>query len=67
MAYQNRKICYFCKNKTDVIDSTDASLLKKYLNYSDRINPRKKTGNCTKHQRLVSKAIKKARNLGIIK
>ena len=45
-----KKICYFCKNNIDVLDYKDIKLLK----------------NCSKHQRLVTKAIKRARNIALL-
>jgi len=60
------KSCFFCKNKDRLIDFTDTSQLKRYLNFSGRIQPAKRTGNCTKHQKQITKAIKKARQLGLL-
>ncbi len=62
----NRKTCYFCKNKNIQIDCKDVSTLKRYLAFNGRIQPRKKTGNCAKHQKRVAKAIKQARQLGLV-
>jgi small subunit ribosomal protein S18 len=61
------KVCYFCKNKSDEIDFRNESMLKRYINYNGRIQPKSKTGNCTKHQRKITKAIKTARQMGVIK
>lgn len=61
-----KKICYFCKNKADEIDYKDVSSLKRYLTFNSRIQPRKKTGTCAKHQNRLSKAIKKSRELGLL-
>jgi len=60
------KSCFFCKNKDRQINFCDVSQLKRYLNFSGRIQPAKRTGNCTKHQKQITKAIKKARQLGLI-
>ena len=61
-----KKACYFCKNKNNQIDYKDVSTLKRYLSFNGRIQPRKKTGNCPKHQKRIAKAIKQARQLGLI-
>ena len=66
MPREMRKNCYFCKNKNETIDFKNESLLRRHVNYSGRIQPKTKTGNCTKHQRQITKAIKRARELGII-
>ena len=66
MPREMRKNCYFCKNKNEEIDWKNESMLKRYVNYSGRIQPKSRTGNCTKHQRQMTKAIKRARELGII-
>ncbi|PIR02869.1 MAG: 30S ribosomal protein S18 [Candidatus Nealsonbacteria bacterium CG_4_9_14_3_um_filter_35_11] len=58
--------CYFCKNNINEIDFKDTELLKRFLSKSAKIKSRKKTGLCAKHQRAVSRAIKKARVLGLL-
>jgi len=62
-----RRSCYFCKNKNQEIDFKNEQMLKRYLNFSGRIQPKSKTGNCTKHQRKIAKAIKTARQMGVLK
>ena len=57
MREHNRRACYFCKNKSSQIDYKDVSTLKKYLAFNGRIQPRKKSGNCAKHQKRIAKAI----------
>jgi len=66
MREENIKVCYFCRNKNQEIDYKNVSLLKRYLNFSGRIHPRGRTGNCTKHQREIAKAIKKARQMALL-
>jgi len=66
MRNERTRGCYFCKNKVNEIDFKNESMLRRYVNFSGRIQPKSKTGNCTKHQRQITKAIKEARELGII-
>lgn len=61
-----KKICYLCKNNIDVLDYKDIKLLKKYVKESGKIIPKRLNGTCSKHQRLVTKAIKRARNIALL-
>ncbi len=58
--------CYFCKNKSIIIDFKDTDLLKRYISGLGKIRSRKKTQLCAKHQRKISKTIKRARHLGLL-
>ncbi len=60
------KQCNFCKKNIQIIDYCDPQLLRKYLSNWAKIKPAKKTGTCNKHQKLLTKAIKRARFLAII-
>ena len=60
------KACFFCADNIKVIDYKDIILLRKFINTAGKILPRKKTGTCAKHQRLVSKSIKQARILSLL-
>ena len=60
------KVCYFCTNNTDLVDYKDVILLRKFINTVGKIIPRKRTKVCSKHQRVVSKAIKRARVIGLL-
>lgn len=64
--YQKKKVCRFCKNKGLTIDYKDAKALRPYITERGRIVPRRISGTCAKHQRVVATAIKRARNLAII-
>lgn len=64
--YQKRKVCRFCKNPEMTIDYKDAKALRPYITERGRIVPRRISGTCAKHQRMVSTAIKRARNLAIV-
>ena len=56
-----RKVCAFCQEKVQVIDYKDVNRLKKYVTEGGKILPRRMTGVCSKHQRDLAKAIKRAR------
>lgn len=58
---QRRKVCAFCVDKNATIDYKDAGKLKKYVTEKGKILPRRMTGTCAKHQRILSNAIKRAR------
>ncbi len=61
-----RKVCAFCQSKATAIDYKDVNLLKKYITEGGKILPRRMTGVCAKHQRLLSKAIKRARLVDLL-
>ena len=61
-----RKVCAFCQNKQDAIDYKDINLLKKYITEGGKILPRRMTGTCAKHQRVLAKAIKRARLVDLL-
>ena len=63
---KKRKNCSLCGDKVETIDYKDAAKLKRYLTEAGKIIPRRITGNCAKHQRMIAKAIKKAREAAII-
>ncbi|MCK5080559.1 MAG: 30S ribosomal protein S18 [Candidatus Moranbacteria bacterium] len=62
----SKKVCYFCSNDIKIIDYKNVILLRKYINTVGKILPRKKSGNCSKHQRMVSQAVKRARILSLL-
>lgn len=64
--YQKKKVCRFCKEKNLTIDYKDAKALRPYITEKGRIVPRRISGTCAKHQRMVCTEIKRARNLAII-
>lgn len=56
-----KKVCAFCQEKIDQIDYKDVNRLKKYISEGGKILPRRMSGTCAAHQRLLSTAIKRAR------
>ncbi len=61
-----KRICRFCVKKIDYVDYKDTSLLKSYVTDRGKILSNKITGNCAKHQRILSRAIKRARYIGLL-
>ena len=61
-----RKVCAFCLEKATEIDYKDIAKLKKYVTEKGKILPRRMTGVCYKHQRLLSTAIKRARLVALL-
>lgn len=61
-----RKVCLFCVEKVDELDYKDVAKLKKYITDKGKIMPRRVTGVCAKHQRVLSEAIKRARVMALL-
>ena len=64
--FGRRRVCSFCVDKVSSIDYKDAGKLRRYLSDRARIDPRRKTGTCQKHQRWLSTALKRARQLALL-
>ena len=62
---RRKKVCVFC-GKENQINYKDANKLKRYVSERGKILPRRITGNCAKHQRELTKAIKRARHIAIM-
>ena len=62
----SRKVCSFCAGHVDVIDYKDAGKLRDYISDRGKIAPRRRTGTCAKHQRILAVAIKRARHLALL-
>ena len=61
-----RKVCFFCANKNEVIDYKNPEKLRNYVSDRAKIDPRRRTGTCAKHQRALATAIKRARHLALL-
>ena len=61
-----RKVCGFCVDKVEHIDYKDTARLRKYVSERGKIMPRRMSGNCAKHQRQLSIAIKRARHVALL-
>lgn len=58
--------CYFCKHNIREIDYKNVLLLKRFISGLAKIRAKKRTGVCTKHQRQLARAIKRARYLALL-
>ena len=65
-AFGRRKVCRYCADKNAKVDFKDQPALKYFVTERGKIIPRRISGNCAKHQRLVAKSIKQARGLALI-
>lgn len=63
---KKRKNCNFCADHVEVIDYKDAQKIRRYLTEAGKILPRRITGTCAKHQRMLASAVKKSREAGLI-
>lgn len=63
---RRKKVCVFCADKNAVIDYKDVNKLKRYVSERGKILPRRITGNCAKHQRALTVAIKRARHIALM-
>jgi small subunit ribosomal protein S18 len=64
--FQRRKFCRFCAEKIAFIDYKDMKILRGYMTERGKILSRKVTGNCSVHQRELTTAVKRARNIALI-
>lgn len=63
---RRKKVCVFCGEKNGEIDYKDTNKLKRYVSERGKILPRRITGNCAKHQRALTVAIKRARHIALM-
>ena len=61
-----KKVCMYCADKNLVIDYKDTDKLKKFVSEKGKILPRRVTGLCAKHQREVTVAVKRARQIALL-
>ena len=61
-----KKVCMFCADKVDHIDYKDTAKLRRYVSERGKIVPRRISGNCAKHQRQLTIAIKRARTIALL-
>lgn len=59
-------MCYFCQKNIDTVDFEDTSMLAQYVSGFYKIKPRKKTNLCSYHQKKIARAIKRARQMGLM-
>lgn len=63
---RRRKVCSSCQDHKDFYDYKEIDILRRYISDRGKILPRRITGNCAKHQRIVTAAIKRARNIALL-
>ena len=63
---RRRRVCIMCADKISVVDYKNASFLRRYVSDRGRIETRRRTSACAKHQRAIARAIKRARHLALI-
>jgi len=63
---KRKKVCVFCAEKVEVIDYKDVARLRKFTSERAKILPRRVTGTCAKHQRDLTTAIKRARQMALL-
>jgi len=65
-SFHKRKVCRFCSNSDITIDYKSPGSLRNFLTERGKIIPRRISGNCAKHQREITSAIKKARTISLL-
>ena len=63
---RKKKVCQFCREKTDFIDYKDVATLRKYVSDRGKIRARRVSGACALHQRGVTTAVKNAREMALL-
>jgi small subunit ribosomal protein S18 len=61
-----RKVCNFCVERTEDVDYKNATRLRKFVSDRGKILPRRTTGTCATHQRILAHAIKRAREIALL-
>ena len=61
-----KKVCVFCADGVDEVDYKDVAKLRKFITEKGKIVPRRMSGTCAKHQRIVTEAVKRAREMALL-
>lgn len=64
--FQRKRFCRFCVEKVEYLDYKDIKVLRNYLTERGKVLPRRMTGTCAKHQRALTEAIKRAKNIALL-
>lgn len=64
--YTRPRVCQFCTDRNAVIDYKQVDILRRYITDDGKIRPRRQTGACARHQRELTRAIKRARHLALL-
>lgn len=65
-SHKRRKVCQFCVDKATHIDYKDTARLRKFMSERSKILPRRTTGTCAMHQRMLTEAIKRSRQVALL-
>ena len=63
---RKKRVCQFCVDKISVIDYKDIAKLRRFASERGKILPRRVSGNCAKHQRAMTVAVKRARHMALM-
>ncbi len=63
---KRKKVCAFCVDKAQYIDYKDTAKLRRFISERSKILPRRTTGTCAMHQRALTEAIKRARQIALL-
>jgi small subunit ribosomal protein S18 len=64
--FRKKKVCRFCVERVDFIDYKKVEMLQPFVQERGKIMPRRMTGTCSRHQRWLGEAIKRARNIALL-
>jgi len=64
--FRKKKVCRFCVERVDFIDYKKSEMLQPFVQERGKILPRRMTGTCSRHQRWLGEAIKRARNIALL-
>lgn len=64
--FRRRKVCKFCADHIEYIDYKDVQLLQQFVPERAKILPRRISGTCARHQRILQRAIKRARHVALL-
>ena len=64
--FGRRKVCKFCVDKVDLVDYKDVRRLRSFVTERGKIIPRRISGSCARHQRLLTHAIKRSRTVSVL-
>jgi len=64
--HKRKKVCIFCADKVEMIDYKDVAKLRKFISERAKILPRRVSGTCAQHQRELTTAIKRARQMALL-
>jgi small subunit ribosomal protein S18 len=65
-AYRRQKVCKFCVDKVFLVDFKDVKRLRGFVSDRGKIIPRRISGNCARHQRQLTDAVRRARSIALL-